>query len=349
MRLYDRQDEGLAFMLKFENLAWYNEGEVRMLDRRIYPIKTEFVSCKTYKEVVKAIADMVTQSEGPYTAAAMAMALAAYEARDFKEKELIFFMEEAAERLATARPTTTKQMRGIVDGALHSLREGLHKGLSGLALVDEVFAYAYHYVNENYRKYTIIGRKLAELIPENGVIMTQCFAGTVIGTFLRECRRMGKEVKVISAETRPYYQGARLTASVACDMGFDVTVVSDNMTAYAMKEKKVDLFTSASDVITMDGHIINKIGTFQMALAAKHLGIPYYVTGTPDSHYETGTQVVIEERNPNLVLESLGVKLTMEGVKGYYPAFDITPPEFVTGIVTDKGVLSPGELETYFS
>lgn len=348
MELKDRQDENLAFMLKFEHLAWYEKGEVRILDRRIYPIRTEFVICKTYSEVVKAIADMVTQSEGPYTAAAMGMVLAMHEAKNLKREEIVPFMEVAAEAFATARPTTTKQMRGIVEGSLKVFKEGFVRGLSASALVDELFFYAYQYVNENYRKYTIIGRKLAELIPENGSIMTQCFAGTVIGTMLRECKKMKKQVKLICAETRPYYQGARLTASVACDMGFDVTVISDNMAAYAMKEKKIDIFTSASDVITMDGHIINKIGTFQMALAAKYLGIPYYVTGTPDSHYASADKVVIEERNPDLVLESFGVKHTMEGVKGYYPAFDITPPDFVTGIVTDRGILKPIELASYY-
>lgn len=348
MKLTDRQDEGLAFMLKFENLAWYENGEVRILDRRIYPIRTEFVTCKSHGEVAGAIADMVTQSEGPYTAAAMGMALAMYESKDMPEKDMLAFMEEAAVRLSTARPTTTKQMKGIVDDSLDTLRKALKKGSSGQALVEELFSYAYHYVNENYRKYTVIGEKMAELFPENGTIMTQCFAGTVIGTMLRACRKMNKRVKLICAETRPYYQGARLTASVACNMGFDVTVISDNMTAYAMKEKRVDCFTSASDVITMDGHIINKIGTFQMALAARHYGLPYYVTGTPDSHYENADRVVIEERNPDLVLESLGVKLTMEGVKGYYPAFDITPPEFVTGIVTDKGIFRPEAVRTYF-
>lgn len=348
MEFLDRQDGDLAFMLKFENLAWYEEGKVRILDRRIYPLRTEFVICKTHGEVAKAIADMVTQSEGPYTAAAMGMALAMYEARDLKAEEVYPFMEKAAKTLSTARPTTTKQMRGIVDGALKEVKEGLEAGMGSLELVDRLHEYAYHYVNENYRRYTTIGRNLAGLIPDKGRVMTQCFAGTVIGTMLRECKRLGKEVQMFCAETRPYYQGLRLTASVACDMGFDVTVVSDNMTAYAMKTKKVDIFTSASDVITMDGHVINKVGTFQMALAARYFGIPYYVTGTPDRGHETLEGIVIEERNPELVLESMGVRLAMDGVKGYYPAFDVTPPEFVTGVVTDKGVMGALELGRYF-
>ena len=131
-------------------------------------------------------------------------------------------------------------------------------------------------------------------------------------------------------------------------MGFDVTVISDNMPAYTLEHKKIDVFTSASDVITMDGHVVNKVGTFQIAMAAHYFGIPYYVTGTPDPMHKDMSTVTIEERNPNLVLESLGTKITMEGVKGYYPAFDVTPPNFVTGIVTDRGIYKPEEVSTYF-
>ena len=348
MILEDRQDKDLAFMLKFENVAWYEDGKVRILDRRIYPIRTEFVVCKSHKEVAQAIKDMVTQSEGPYTAAAMGMALATYEIKNETDPEkIVAYLEDAAYTLSHARPTTAEQMKGIVNGAVKAAKEAVSKGVIGDALVDVIFKYAYDYENNNYRRYTVIGHNLAKMIPDNGAIMTQCFAGTVVGTMLRECRKMNKNIKLFCAETRPYYQGARLTASVACDMGFDVTVISDNMPAYTMKTKNVDLFTSASDVITMDGHVVNKVGTFQMAMAANYYGIPYYCTGTPDPAHPDMSSVVIEERDPAQVIESLGQKTTMDGVKGYYPAFDCTPPEFVTGIVTDKGVYKPEDVHKY--
>ena len=348
MILEDRQDENLAFMLKFENVAWYEDGKVRILDRRIYPIRTEFVICNSHKEVAQAIKDMVTQSEGPYTAAAMGMALAAYEIREESDAEkIISYLKDAAYTLSNARPTTAEQMKGIVNGAVKVAEAACASDITGDELVNVIFKYAYDYENNNYRRYTVIGRNLAEMIPDNGTIMTQCFAGTVVGTMLRECRRMNKNIKLFCAETRPYYQGARLTASVACDMGFDVTVISDNMPAYTMKIKKVDLFTSASDVITMDGHVVNKVGTFQIALAAHYYGIPYYCTGTPDPAHKDMSSVVIEERDPAQVTESLGQKITMDGVRGYYPAFDVTPPEFVTGIVTDKGVYKPEAVHKY--
>lgn len=348
MMYAERADKELAFMLQFENVAWYEDGTVRILDRRIYPIRTEYVVCRSHKEVAQAIADMVTQSEGPYTAAAMGMALAAYEAKDMASEALVSYMEEAAYRLSHARPTTAAQMAGIVNGALKLAKEKVTEGAAGQQLVDALAEYAFHYINNNYKKYTLVGENMAKIFPQGGTILTQCFAGTVVGTMLRECRRLNNPIKVICAETRPYYQGARLTASVACDMGFDVTVITDNMPAYTMKTKGVDVFTSASDVITMDGHVVNKVGTFQIALAAHHFGIPYYVTGTPDPSHRNMESVIIEERDPRLVLESMGQQLTMDGVKGYYPAFDDTPPEYCTGVVTDKGIYKPTELYRYF-
>lgn len=106
-------------------------------------------------------------------------------------------------------------------------------------------------------------------------------------------------------------------------MGFDVTVITDNMPGYVLREKQVDLFTSAADVITLDGHIVNKVGTFQIALAASCWGVPCYVTGSPDPGHPDLSSVVIEERDPLLVMDAMGTRTTLEGVKGFYPAFDL--------------------------
>ena len=130
-------------------------------------------------------------------------------------------------------------------------------------------------------------------------------------------------------------------------MGFDVTVITDNMPAFVMQTEHVDVFTSAADAICMDGHVVNKVGTFQIAIAAKHLGIPYYVTGAPDLVHPTVDTVRIERRDPKFVLEAMGVKTARDGVKGYYPAFDITPPELIAGVVTDRGVFDPHDLHRY--
>lgn len=344
-----RADEGVGFLLRYENVAWYEDGAVRILDRRIYPVRTEYVVCRHYGEVAQAIADMVTQSGGPFLAAAMGMALAAYEARDLPEAALLARLEEAADTLAHARPTTAAKMERVTARAMDAARAALAAGRTGLNLVEALRENAVNQINENYIRYDAIGKLLADKIPQGGTIMTQCFAETVVGTVLRECRRRGNLVKVICPETRPYFQGARLTASVACDMGFDVTVISDNMPGYVMEKKQVDLFTSAADVITLDGHIINKVGTFQIALAASYWGIPYYVTGSPNPSHPDCSSVVIEERDPLLVMDAMGTRITLEGVRGYYPAFDVTPPKLCDGVITEKGIFSPFDLKRYFA
>lgn len=342
-----RADEGMGFLLRYENVAWYEDGVVRILDRRIYPVRTEYVTCRTHGEVAQAIADMVTQSGGPYTAAAMGMALAAYEAGNLAGDPMVSYMEKAAYTLSHARPTTVAKMVQIVNGALELVREGAKLGKCARELVEPLQEYAFHYINNNYLKYETIGSYLADLIPQGGTIMTQCFAETIIGTLIRECHNRNNDIKMICAETRPYFQGARLTASVACDMGVDVAVITDNMPGFIMKEKHVDVFTSAADVITMDGYVVNKVGTFQIALAAAYHNIPYFVTGTPNPAHQTIDSVKIEYRDPKLVMESMGTRVTMEGVNAYYPAFDITPPKLCNGVVTDRGVFSPYCLDQY--
>ena len=331
-----RADEGMGFLLRYENVAWYEDGAVR------------YVICTKHEEVAKAIGDMVTQSGGPYTAAAMGMALAAHEARNLAGDELVSYMEKAAYTLSHARPTTVAKMVRITDGALDLAKKLAGEGRNGEEITEPLREYAFNYINNNYLKYEKVGKYLADLIPQNGTIMTQCFAETIIGTLIRECHRRNNDIKMICAETRPYFQGARLTASVAYDMGVDVAVITDNMPGFILKEKHVDVFTSAADVITMDGYVVNKVGTFQIALAAAYHGIPYFATGTPNPDHSTIDTVNIEYRDPELVMEAMGTKVTKEGVKAYYPAFDITPPKLCNGIVTDKGVYSPYDLEKYF-
>ncbi|MFT5874526.1 MAG: methylthioribose-1-phosphate isomerase [Clostridium sp.] len=341
----ERQDDGLAFMLKYENVAWYEDGKVRILDRRIYPIEVCFVTCTSHKEVAKAIADMVTQSAGPYTAAGMGMALAAYECRNLPASEQITYLKNAAYTLANARPTTANRMTLIVNGCLEV---GLIAMDDGKKVDIAIFEHTVNSINNRYSRMGIVAKNLVDMFPRNGNIMTQCFGETIVGMMLKEAKNRNNNIKLFCPETRPYLQGARLTASVAYDQGFDVTVITDNMPAFTMKTKNIDVFTSAADSICLDGHIVNKVGTLQIAIVAKYFEVPYFVTGIPDRDYETISQVKIEERDPNQVLECRGIKNTMDGVKGYYPSFDITPPSLVAGVVTDKGILSPYDLHRYF-
>lgn len=335
-----RQDYDMPFMLRYENVAWYEDGEVRILDRRVYPKEIRFEICRTHKEVARAIKDMVTQSAGPYTAAGMGMALAAYEARDLKGEDLLNFLEDAAETISTARPTTSTRLKKVTRGSIEAAKKAME---SGDDLVEALFQESINSLNRRYSAMNEVAKYLCDLIPDGGKVLTQCFAETIIGTMTRTLKEQGKDVKFYCTETRPYYQGARLTATCISQMGFDTTVITDNMVAYTMENIGIDLFTSASDTITLDGHVANKVGTHQIALVARQFKVPFYVTGMPDGEKKAKDDIVIELRDPSLVLGDH----TARGVKAIYPSFDITPPELITGFVTDKGLYKPSDLKKY--
>ena len=342
----ERQDKDLAFMLQYENVAWFDGREVRILDRRVYPGRVEFVTCKTHEEVARAIADMVTQSAGPYTAAAMGMALAAHECRDRSAEAQLEWLEAASQRISHARPTTVSRMKIITEGCLAAAKRAIEAGGDAAQAVMD------HTIEANNLRYSKVNRTakyLVDMFPDNGVVMTQCFGETIVGMMLKECRERNKAIRLFCPETRPYFQGARLTATVCSDMGFDVTVITDNMPAAVMRSEKVDVFTSAADAICLDGHVVNKVGTFQIAIVAKYMGVPYFVTGAPDPGHPTVDTVTIEMRDPEFVLQAMGTRTAAPGVKGYYPSFDITPPHLVSGVVTDSGIYAPYDLKRYFA
>jgi len=341
----ERQDKDLAFMLQYENIAWYEDGEVRILDRRVYPGQVSFVRCRTHGEVTQAIRDMVTQSAGPFTAAAMGMALAAWECRDMSEKDQMDFLEKASYNISHARPTTVKRMELITGGCLEAAKAALAEGKS---VPEAIRDHAVHANDVRYAKVGKIAGYLVDMIPDKGTVMTQCFGETIVGQMLRTARERGKRLKVVCPETRPYFQGARLTATVAHDMGFDTTVITDNMPAWYMEKEGVDVFTCAADAICLDGHVVNKVGTYQIAIVAKYMKIPMFVTGAPDRGHPDAASIKIEMRDPEFPLQAMGVRTAEKGVKGWYPSFDITPPHLVSGIVTDRGIFSPYDLPRYF-
>lgn len=343
----ERADKSLAFMLQYENIAWYENGAVKILDRRVYPRKIEFVTCHNHYEVTQALKDMVTQSAGPYTAAAAGMALAAFECRDKSLDEQRLYLKDAAYTISHARPTTANRMSLITNGCLEAAEKALVEGKS---VSDAIMEYTVNVNNMRYNKVYKMAQLLVDMIPSHGAVMTQCFGETIVGQMCRVLKEQGKgDVRIFCPETRPYFQGARLTASVCNDMGMDVTVITDNMPAFVMKNENIDVFTSAADAICMDGYVVNKVGTFQIAIAAKYNKIPYFVTGAPDHVHPTIDTVKIEMRDPDFTLQAMGVKTAADGVKGYYPAFDITPPELVSGVVTDTGIYAPYDLKRYFA
>lgn len=341
-----RMDENMPFLLKYENVAWYENGEVRILDRRAYPAEIRFVKCTDYREVAQAITDMVTQSAGPYTAVGMGMALAAYQIRGKSEAEQETFLKQASFDLANSRPTAANRYSQITKRCAAVGIDALKNGKDPVEAIKNV---SIESLNRRYSTMQIVGDSLADLIPEGGTILTQCFGETIIGTVIRAAIHQGKSFKAICAETRPYLQGARLTSSCFSGMGIETTVITDNMAAYVMQQGKVDLFTSAADTITRDGHIANKIGTLQLAILSKYFGIPYYTTGIPDKDKNTVNDITIEMRDPQQVLSWRGVQNTLPGVNAIYPAFDIVPPYLISGIITDKGIFVPHLINSYFN
>ncbi len=341
----ERMDQGMPFLLKYENVAWYENGRVRILDRRVFPTEIRFVECSDYREVVQAIADMVTQSAGPYTAVGMGMALAAFQVRGETKEKQTAFLRQAAWDLAHARPTTANRYGQITFRAAELAEQALEAGRDPIEAIVESTVES---LNRRYSTMQIVGNELAALIPEGGSILTQCFGETIIGTVIRAARESGKNFRVYCAETRPYLQGARLTSSCFAEMGFETTVLTDNMIAYAMQNEGIDLFTSAADSIARDGHIANKIGSFQIAILAKYFGVPYYVTGIPDSDKHSRDDIVIEMRDPEQVLRYRGIANCLPSVRAIYPSFDVVPPHLISGVVTDKGVYVPYLLDRYF-
>lgn len=207
----NRMDQGLAFMLQYENIAWYENGKVRILDRRIYPREVKFVECSDYHEVRQAITDMVTQSAGPYTAAGMGMALAAYQAEGLSKEEQIAFLKEASDVISHARPTTVNRMKLITGSCYEVGKEAIEQGKSA---VEAIFQRTVDSLERRYGRMSEVAKNLVKLFPQKGKVMTQCFGETIVGCMGREIRNQNKDIEFYCPETRPYLQGARLTARI---------------------------------------------------------------------------------------------------------------------------------------
>jgi methylthioribose-1-phosphate isomerase len=184
------------------------------------------------------------------------------------------------------------------------------------------------------------GRHAETLLSSGDRILTHCFAGPALLYMLRMARENGKDMRVICTETRPYMQGARLTAWSVSELGIDTTLITDNMAAHCMSKGIVSKVFAAADRVAMDGVVANKVGTLQLAICAHYFKIPFYILayGGPDKRTLCGADIPIEERDPREVLEFRGTPISGPAVKGYYPAFDLTPAELVTGIVTASGI-----------
>jgi len=304
---------------------------VRILDRRVFPFERVWVTCRDVEDVATAIEDMVTQSLGPPFAAAGGMVLAARSGG-------VEAVREAARRLVATRPTNNG-IRDVVAELLAVAEAGGDVERAAGALT------------ERYRAgYRALGEHAAPLIPDGATVLTHCWADAYLTETVAAVLRAGKRIQAICTETRPYLQGARLTAESLAEMGVPTRLITDGMAAHLMSRGEVSTFVTGADRVTMDGAVVNKIGTLQIAVAAQAFGVPFVaLVQAPDRQAATADDVELEDRDGEEVLHVLGRRTASSRVTGVYPAFDVTPPRFVSVVVTDRGRFAPADVASYYS
>ncbi len=322
---------------------------VKYINTSLLPFKLEIITTTDYRRIAKAIKDLeIRGAPAIGVAAALALAATAIHSSPSSEEELIKKLEEAATTLRNTRPTAVNLFWAI-DRVMRAARNAMGKGID--AIIRSVTEEALSILREDLEMNKRIGKYGARLIDDGDVILTHCNAGALAtagyGTALgiiRAAVEEGKKIKVIATETRPVLQGARLTVWELLHDNIPVTLITDNMVAYAMKKLGIRKVVVGADRISIDGYVANKIGTLTIAICAKHYGIPFIVaapTSTIDPDIE-GDNIPIEERDPEEVRTVLGkVRITVPNVPVYNPSFDITPPDLVSAIVTEKGIAEP--------
>lgn len=326
------------------------EGVVITIDQSRLPMKLVFLKLKSYKQVAVAIKEMKVRGAPLIgVAAAFGLALTALHSKTRLRAQLIYELEQAAETLRSTRPTAVN-----LSWALDRVMRRTYKTKGGVnevkrAVINEALKMAEEDVQTNLA----IGRNGAQLLEDGDVVLTHCNPGSFgtveHGTALSVIRvavQSRKRIKVIATETRPQLQGARLTTFELKQDGIPVTLITDSMVGYVMANHMVDKVVVGADRVLKTGYVINKIGTYTIAVLAKAHNIPFLVA-TPFSTIDLKTKVadvVIEQRDPTEVLTFLGQRVAPLTTLALNPAFDITPPEYVTALITEKGILSPSEI-----
>ena len=303
-----------------EPIRWKGD-RLELLDQRELPNKTVYITCRTAAEVAKAIRDLVVRG-APAIGCAAAFGVVLGKGR-----------EKAYEILAKSRPTAVNLF-----WALERMKKARDLEAEARAIYEEDLA-----ANR------AMGKLGAELIPERARVMTHCNAGALAtagyGTALGVIRSAkGKHISVIANETRPYLQGARLTAWELVQEGIPCTLITDSMAGHLMSRGEVDVVVVGADRIAANGDVANKIGTYPLAVLAKRHGVPFYVAAplsTFDPKIPDGSRIPIEERPPAEVTGYRGTRWAPKGVAVRNPAFDVTPAELITGIISEKGIASP--------
>lgn len=334
---------------------WREGSVVKMIDQRVIPHKFEIISFKHHTETADAITGMVCRGAGAIgCAAGYGMAQAAMEAQDKPLQEFTEYMEKASETIKNTRPTAVN--------LFHAVERCLEAGSKGTVgeRVTKVVAMADQLVDEDLYASQKMGEYGSELIKDGGRVLTHCNAGALAfidyGTALspiRVAKRQGKDVFVWVDETRPRCQGARLTVWEMEQEGIPYALIVDNASGYFMRRGEVDLVIVGADRITANGDVANKIGTYEKAVVAKENGIPFYVAApemTFDLKTENGDMVEIEERSHEEVTmmwgvdengESKRILISSSDTKVRNPSFDVTPAKYITGFITEKGIISP--------
>lgn len=299
--------------MKFSPLFWpieLKQNTIYILDETLLPQKVKYIKVKNYQQAVQAIKEMKTRAVGQVL---LVMYTFLLEIRKNKAKDLM----PIAQAINAARPTLSfKFLTDMVLGWAQS----------GAPLEKTISLFLETLKNKRIQQ----AESCAALLNDFDCILTHCNISGLLPLIAQICQKNNKKISFFTTETRPYLQGARLTAWELNDAGFSVTIIADNMVAQVMQEGKINKVIVGADNLAQNGDIANKIGTYQIAILAKHFNIPFYVICPPASKAASGKEIKIEIRPDNELLEWQGVRFAPLGVKGYYPAFDITPSNLIT-------------------
>jgi methylthioribose-1-phosphate isomerase len=319
-----------------ETIQWTESGVV-MIDQTRLPREQRFVTCTSYQEVAEAIRSMVIRGAPAIgVAAAMGVALGVQEGADF---------ETVCQTLAATRPTAVNLFWAIE--RMRRLKASLD-GIPSQELARRMIGEARRIHLEDVAICQAIGRHGAPLVPGGKTVLTHCNAGALAtagyGTALgviRAAVEAGKKIDVFADETRPFLQGARLTAWELQQDGIPTTLITDNMAGHFLRSGRIGCVVVGADRIASNGDVANKIGTYSVAVLAKENGVPFYVAApvsTFDLTLASGDDIPIEQRSPTEVTHVFGVPVAPEGIAVANPAFDVTPARYVSAIVCERGV-----------
>ena len=328
-----------------QTLEWTDNG-VRFLDQTKLPTEEIYVNCTTYQEVADVIRNMVVRGAPAIgVAAGMGVALGVKNSTAENVAELKHDLDQICDVIGKTRPTAVNLFWAIrrMQQKFETLREQPVRQIKQAIIEEAVRMHA-----EDIAINQAMGKHGAALMPASGGVLTHCNAGALAtagyGTALgviRAAVEAGKKIQVYADETRPFLQGARLTAWELVKDGIPTTVISDNMSGAMMRQGKIGAVIVGADRIAANGDVANKIGTYTVAVLAKEHGIPFYVAApisTVDLETPDGSKIPIEQRSAAEVTHFAGKLVTPEGVSIENPAFDVTPAKYVTAIVTERGI-----------